>query len=445
VDARGDDIDTSKQQQTIFYNVSDHPYLTEGVNKIEVKASSADGFVQGKGSLFEFKQELKEPEKPSFYGIVIGVSKYANSRINLNYPDLDSKAFAKAVELGASALFGPERTSIYSITSSGSAHPNKENIRAIFADIAGKAKSNDVILIYLSGHGITYGGEDGDFYFLTADAMAANKDAFHDPAIRMNTAISTSEFVEWLKEVAALKQVMVIDACGSGKAVDNLLSARDIDASKIKAIDKMKDRTGMHIISGSAADAASFEANRYGQGLLTYSLLQGMKGAALDQEKFYDVQKLFNYALETVPELAEGVGGIQRPQILSPKSGSFAIGMVDEEAKEQIPLNKTKPIFVRSNFLDARNFNDHLQLTKLVDESLSSVRVKGDAQEYVFFDTREFPDAYSLTGGYTILTNGIELTLNVNGPSSSQHKLTANNVEELRAKIIEQIQSLDLK
>ena len=44
---------------------------------------------------------------------------------------------------------------------------------------------------------------------------------------------------------------------------------------------------------GSAADAVSYEASRYGQGLLTYSLLQGMKGAALKEDQYVDVSKLF--------------------------------------------------------------------------------------------------------------------------------------------------------
>ena len=444
-DARGDQIDSTKQEQTLNYDLKNHPYLSNGVNKIEVKASSADGFVQGKASLFELIQEEKEQEKPHLFAITIGVSQYANSRINLNYPDKDAKAMAKALELGANALFGSDKTHFYSITSSGTTRPNKENIRAIFGEIAGQATANDVIVIYLSGHGITYGGDEGDFYFLTADATAANKEAFSDPVLRKNVGISTSEFVEWLKEIAALKQVMVIDACGSGKAVDNLLAARDIDASKIKAIDKMKDRTGMFIISGSTADAASYEANRYGQGLLTYSILQGMKGAALDQEQFYDVQKIFNYALETVPELAEGVGGIQRPQVLIPKGGSFAVGLVDEEARKQIPLNTIKPVFVRSTFVDAQKFNDHLQFSKAMDEELSSVSVKGNSDKYIFLDSREFPEAYSLSGGYTILANGIELILNINGPIPSQHKLNAANTEELKAKIVELIHQLDLR
>jgi uncharacterized caspase-like protein len=89
---------------------------------------------------------------------------------------------------------------------------------------------------------------------------------------------------------------MIIDACGSGKAVENLVSSRDIEPSQRKAIDRMKDRTGMFILSGCAADAYSYESSQYGHGILTYTLLQGMKGAALNQEEYLDVASLFNYS-----------------------------------------------------------------------------------------------------------------------------------------------------
>lgn len=53
---------------------------------------------------------------------------------------------------------------------------------------------------------------------------------------------------------------------------------------------------------GSAAAAVSYEASQYGRGLLTYSLLQGMRGAALRDDAFVDVQRLFQYAADQVPQ-----------------------------------------------------------------------------------------------------------------------------------------------
>ena len=86
----------------------------------------------------------------------------------------------------------------------------------------------------------------------------------------------------------------------------------------------MKDRLGLWILAGCAADAVSYESSRYGEGVLTYSLLQGMKldwqkvlrrDALSELPEYLDISMLFNYAANEVPKLAEGIGGIQRPLI----------------------------------------------------------------------------------------------------------------------------------
>ena len=96
---------------------------------------------------------------------------------------------------------------------------------------------------------------------------------------------------------------------------------------EIRALERMKDRTGMYVLAGSAADAVSYEASLYGQGLLTYSLLFGIKGAALRNSEFVDIMTLFQYSANKVPELAKDIGGVQKPEIRIPHGGqSFDIG-----------------------------------------------------------------------------------------------------------------------
>ncbi|MFN5910211.1 MAG: caspase domain-containing protein, partial [Bacteroidota bacterium] len=285
-DARGEQFDNTKETQTIWIDLKDHPNLKDSLNVIAVKASSEDGFVVGRPVEKKVVLTLKRAV-PHFYAVVVGTGKYVNEKINLKYPEKDAQSISTALQLGAEQLFGKENTHIYTLTTASGDRPTKEKIKYIFSEISKKATSSDLIVIYLSGHGIAWGGDQGDFYYLTTDVTAANAEAFNDEALRKNYTISASEFTEYLKAIPANKQVMIIDACSSGKAVDNLMAARDIDVSSVKAIDRMKDRTGMFVISGSAADAVSYEASRYGQGLLTYSILQAMKGAALRDGQFF--------------------------------------------------------------------------------------------------------------------------------------------------------------
>lgn len=439
-DIRPSDMDYFKKEQTITISIKNHPYLLNGENKFTVKASSKDGFVQGRGAITIRSIKKKSLKKPQYFAVIIGVGEYANSQLNLKYTVNDAEAISKAMQLGAENLFGKDRTHIYTITTKTNKLPNKENIKEIFKEISSKANAEDIITVYLSGHGITWGGDQGDFYFLTSDATAASNNAYNDPAIRMNNTISTNEFVDWLKEIPALKQVMIIDACASGKAVDNLIAQRNIEPSQIKAIDRMKDRIGMYIISGSTADAVSYEASKYGQGLLTYSILQAIKGAALKEGKFVDIFTIMDYARETVPILAKGIGGIQEPQLLIPKGGSFDIGMLDNKDKEAIPLANPKTVFVRSTLVNAEEFEDNLGLSELLNNELSIASSKGVNSEIVYFDSAKFPNACKISGGYTISKNYISISLKIRcGKELKTFNLKSQTKEELIKEIIKKV------
>jgi hypothetical protein len=284
----------------------------------------------------------------------------------------------------------------------------------------------------MSGHGITWGDNPSDFYYLTADAHSAASESYSDNAIRNNCTISSKEFTDWILKIGALKQLVIIDACGSGKAVDNLIAQRNIEGSQVKAIDRMKDRTGMFIISGCAADAVSYEASRYGQGLLTYTILQAMKGVALREDKFVDVNTLLNYSREEVPKLAAGVGGIQEPQLLIPKGGSFDIGIMNENDKAKIPLAKPRPMFVRSSFLDADQLEDMLGLSTAVDDALNSLSAKGNESPIIFLDTRNYPDGCKISGTYTQKSGKINLKYKIKcGEKVEEHTAEGNTTEEL--------------
>jgi len=441
-DARGTNFDKTKGTQTIYVDLKDHPNLQDGENTIAVKASSEDGFVTGRPQEKKVTMSIKKPI-PHFYAVVVGTGKYTNSSINLKFPEKDATSMSTALQLGSEQLFGKDNTHIYTLTTEGTERPTKEKIKAVFEEIGTKASSSDVVLVYLSGHGIAWGGDQGDFYYVTTEATAASAEAFNDEAIRKNYTISTTEFTDYLKNIPALKQVMIIDACSSGKAVDNLLAARDFDASQIKAIDRMKDRTGMFVISGSAADAVSYEASRYGQGLLTFSILQAMKGASLRDGEFFDVNMILNYARENVPKLAAGIGGIQTPQLLIPKGGSFDIGQVTEASKQMIPLSTIKPVFVRSNLMNIDELEDNLGLGKLIDDQLNEIAQRGKNAEIVFIDSREFPDAYRLSGTYTMSNGIISLKLKIKGPVESEQTMTAATKEELVEQIVSIVEGVE--
>ena len=413
-DARGAGFDQLSDSISFTYDISNHPYLRPGeLNTIEVSAFNAEGYLVSKWKrLYYFADGKKEDHVPVLHAVIVGSADYSGNQLDLSFPAKDALAFASALEISSKNLLGVNKTNFKILTTEGQIDrwPKKENIRNAYKEIAKIAQPSDIVVLYFAGHGINFGGQDGDFYYLTASASSGN---LNDPSIRKTVAISSMELTEWLKEIPALKQVLVLDACHSGKFAEDLLTKREIrNSTEIRSLERMKDRTGMYILSGSAADAASYEASVYGQGLLTYSLLFGMKGASLRDGKFVDVVQLFQYAADKVPELARNIGGIQKPELRIPyNAGSFDLGVLYEEDKESIDLPSPKPLFVRSMFQNQSTFDDDLGLSDSMNEQLRSLQV--NSSELIFIDVSKFTNAYSVRGSYFKDNGKITLKFNI--------------------------------
>ncbi len=397
----------SKGTMTITVDLSKFKTLVWGKdNYIGVKAFNASGYISSPAERIYYQAPLKEQHlqayEPSLYCLVVGVSDYANDELDLKYSSKDAQDFAAAISTAGNRLFGKHATVtlLSSDATDPALKPNKENINHQLKEISEKAKVDDLVILYFSGHGTNQSGDDADFLYLTADARGFT---FTDPAIRQSTTLSSTELTEFMKTIAAQKFVLIFDACASGRMVENMLAKRDVPTSTLRAMERMKDRTGTYILSGCAADAVSYEASQFGQGLLTYSLLSGMKGAALRENKFVDVLKLFQYAKEEVPRLAENVGGIQEPKVFSPYGGeSFDIGLLNDDDRKLIPLTEAKPFFVRSSFQNEVKMRDDLGLSKLIDQSLGEQALLGKGSSLIFIDAQEFPGAFNVYGRYKV-------------------------------------------
>lgn len=354
--------------------------------------------------------QLGKKHEPKLYAIVIGTSDYRGEKLDLSYADKDASDVATGLEGVGEALFGTGNVQVNLLTSSSNLASTKANIKAAFANVAAEAMPEDVVVIYLSGHGVTYGATDAQFYYLTKDVASED---IADATIRENFTIATNELTEMLKAIPAQKQVLIIDACSSGSLVDNVLSqTRNLPSSQRRALDRMKDRTGIFILAGSAANKVSYEASQFGQGLLTYSLLLGMNGSALRDNQYVDVMQLFQFAADKVPEFATFIGGMQRPVIATPLgTNSFDIGQLTADVV--IPMTEVKPLFVRSSFQEERSFSDVLDLGTALDNRLNDISAQGKSASILFVNVKKYPNAYAVKGRYSIDAKGI-VTLKVN-------------------------------
>lgn len=464
-DARGPNARSLSGHVDLPVDLSHAAILSGQPNYIQVFAWNAEGYLSSRGEKVEWNagallsnrgarlagSSEKDSAKviPELYAIVAGISDYDGDALDLKFAAKDAEDMAMALELGAKRLFGAEKVHLTLLSTSdnqGTIAPTKANFRKAFEE-ARKAKPEDILVVYLAGHGGTLQRGSDTYYYLTQEARTTDNMVLSDPAVRERTTITSEELVEWTKHVPALKQVMVLDTCAAGAAAARLVEKRDVSGDAIRAIDRLKDRTGFHVLMGSAADAVSYEASQYGQGLLTYALLQAMKGAALREGQFADVETLFQYAADHVPELARGIGGIQRPIIAAPTGTSFDVGQFDEKEKQAIPLAIVKPLILRPILINPDEGTDNLGLIpalrkRLNEESYATIRGGVSQPSIVYVDADEMPSAVRPSGTYTVEGNRVKVKLVL---SRDGQKLThleiegSNDVDSLAARIVESI------
>lgn len=390
----------------IEYDIQGHPYMhADKVNKITIKAYNKDGTLGSEPhNILVLPSGTQEvAAKPRIFAIVIGTSDYASDDLDLTYAAKDAQDFAAALRVSSANLIGGNNITMSVLTTNQPQEnwPSKENIKKVFEKYSLEAKARDYLVVYMAGHGVNSGGENGDFYYLTCTAKEGK---VTDEKIRTNDAISSTEFTEYIKKVPALKQVMIVDACHSGtltSAFGKNEPSKLMDSEELRAFERMKDRTGLFLLAGSAADAVSYETTLYGQGLLTYALLFGMKGAALRDGEFIDVLGLFQFAAKKVPQLAEDIGGIQRPEVRVPSDvASFDIGKMNDVSKQEIKLLSPKPVFVQTIFQNETEYLDDAEIGLLLDERLATLS-KAQNAPLVFMSENKFGGAMQVRGRYS--------------------------------------------
>jgi WD40 repeat protein/uncharacterized caspase-like protein len=390
-------------------------------NDIRVLAYNAEGWLSSRGPVVEWTAPgsvAKDP--PELYAIVGGISAYSTESVNLRYAAKDAEDMAKALRIGARNLFGADKTHITVLSTSGNAgtvRPSKENFRKAFEQ-ARKAKPGDVLVVYLSGHGMALklSGDNDTYCYLTEEWRGGTK--LIDEAVRREQSITSDELVEWINQIPALKQIMMLDTCAAGAAAEKfkLIESRSPSTDQVRAIDRLKDRTGFHVLMGAAADKLSYETSQYSQGLLTYALLEGMKYGAVKNE-IVEVSALFQYARDEVPRLARAIGiGVQQPQIMAPKADSFPVARFANKDGEEIYLAKAKPLLLRPRIFNPGDTSDE-ELEKAVRRQLretSEPAPRGAASSepaLVYLDDGDLPAAVRPSGTFTVEGDRIQVSI----------------------------------
>jgi WD40 repeat protein len=414
-DARGGTVSRGSKEEGTSVELAGDPRLLPGrKNTVETIAWNTEGTTSARG-FSNFNAPGEPIGKPHLYAILCGVSDYTGTEIDLKFAAKDARDFGAALQLAGEGAFGADRVHVTVLTSGaedGETPATRENLRRAFEALAvpGTVTSEDIFVVYLSGHGRTYGKKkDKDYYYLCADAESED---LSDPTTRQSVAVSSNDLLQWIAAVPSVhRQLMVLDTCAAGRVRDELRGRMGISSTQRLALGEVSEKTGMFVLAGCAADQVSYESSQFGQGLLTYALLFGMScGCDFKEAERIDARRLVNFAQELVPQLAQvaGLSSIQKP-VKAEQDESFEVGSLTPEERARIRVQKPKPVLIRSSFQRERPPRDTLGFSGVLDEAVKRFEgATGGAATtgsknrpvLVFADTTRMRDAYSLSGRY---------------------------------------------
>ncbi|HQP27782.1 MAG TPA: caspase family protein [Syntrophales bacterium] len=228
---------------------------------------------------------LSAPAKEiSLYVVAVGINRYRNQALNLNYAQPDARGVAGFFRKNGQRLFKKvEVTEIYN------EQATKANIVARLKQLQA-SQPQDAVVLYLAGHGENVSDK---WYFLPYELAYPER----EEEVK-NKGLSSAELAGIIREISAQKILVLIDSCKSGAA---LIAFRGFEDRK--ALAQLSRSIGVHVIAASTKDQYAAEVKELGHGVFTHTLLEGLQGKAAGGGKTVTVLKLKTYLDEELPEL----------------------------------------------------------------------------------------------------------------------------------------------
>jgi hypothetical protein len=411
------DVDVSR-----YLRGRDNPTVTVSASNAEgswrsrnVEARGADRDLPTDGDL----------TKKRLIAIVAGIDDYAGDAIDLNFAAADANSVAQSVLLLGLGIPGVEcEVHVFTDKPDSSLsrdsvivhRPLKSEFQSVFQSVAqSEVTQNDLLLVYLAGHGVALGDKQSRYYYLTQEAQSASVQTLSNSAVRDQWTVSGEELVQWLKTVPAGKRVVFLDTCSAGAAESDVAALRGQEEDVARAVLNWQSRTGVFAIMGAPADFASYEAAEYGHGLLTYALLETFRTGNVGDDAAPDsvlVDRLFKAVRDRTVQLAAEMGRSQSPRIVSPSNDSFVLGYLDNSLRAQIPVTIKLPVISKVRLSTGANAGDPLELERSVADGLRELTLSGSKERFAAYIEREgTPGSFEVRGTYLVSGDRVEVSL----------------------------------
>lgn len=263
----------------------------------------------------------------SLWVLAIGVSRYQDSNFNLQFAAADAQSIEAALQRQAGGrLYSQVKTLVLTDDD-----VTRESILDNMERFLGQAGPNDIVLIFMAGHGV----QDlttGSYYFLPHPATPSNL---------LTAGLRMTDFDEVVRVLRRNVRgiVVMLDTCHSGSlrlAARGLVSADDLAA-------RMSAGEGFFLLAATKPGEESKEKPDLRHGVFTYAVLEGLQGPAdADNDGLVTVSELFGHVARRVPRLTDE----QQHPYHKMEGTDLVFAAVEREAR---PSGSPSPVAVAEN------------------------------------------------------------------------------------------------
>ncbi|MFH2202095.1 MAG: caspase family protein, partial [Elusimicrobiota bacterium] len=261
--------------------------LTAGENRLRAAAFSRDRI---ESEPHEVTVSYAGAElAAALHVLTVGINKHKNPALDLNYARPDAEGVIDFFTANQGGLF--REVSRHELFDSAATKPSilqrLDSLRSV--------PPQDVVVIYLAGHGETLGGE---WFFVPHELVYPDKEAD-----LKTKALSSTELRKRITSIGAKKVLLLLDSCKSG-GVMLAFAARGFEEQK--ALRQLARASGVHVVAASSKDQIAAEVKELGHGIFTHTLLKALNGDAdgSPNDGIVTVRELLGYIESTIPEVS---------------------------------------------------------------------------------------------------------------------------------------------
>lgn len=256
--------------------------------------------------------------KSTLHIVVVGINNYFDPRLALNYSVPDAKAvIASLAQVTKGVVQQVREKRILDDQAT------KDNILQVLADMTREAAIDDVIIVYLAGHGLV---AQGEWRFLPYEST------YYPSTVQYaGKGVTASEIQDALVRAKAQRILVLIDSCQSGAASQVFQAQQRFQRQYFRNLSRI---SGVTVLVATRKDQQAFEMRDLGHGLFTHVLLSGLKGKAdlRPADGTVTAHELVGYAAREIPDFSQRYLNYQQEPTAFALGADFPIAMAGRSA-----------------------------------------------------------------------------------------------------------------